>query len=449
MAKTKRQEEIDKLTEQMNESVKSYQIDPADEMDLLDSLSRFKDYSVRNTLIARAQYQGALGVASYKDFQKLGYQVEHGEKAIYILAPNIQKVFQDEKGKEKLVKYANKKEKEAIRVKKIQTRSKVLNFRRVPVFDITQTDCPPEDYPKLYPNKPENFDFSGTEKELNTFEKALYQYAEDKNVRIESGKTGSVAKGYYVPATNEILLKDTLQQEAKIKVLLHELAHAEMHNHKKMQTKSLELKATDVIEYQAEMTAYVVSNYIGIDSEEYSQSYLASWTKKDVENDDYIQSLTEVKDLSFSMVDDLVEKYNDLKNKLAINPEEKIAKKLNFLSDSNGHNYYQELQKEVFTCRSISEVKKGKSFTDYSIELEDQQKNNFQYKIRTEKNKKEIRNEWTKEKTGKQWLNEDLKTEILKRKPSLSIDNDVPEKTKHAQDIQSYIQEKSSPELKM
>ncbi|MDN6731350.1 MAG: ImmA/IrrE family metallo-endopeptidase, partial [Atopostipes suicloacalis] len=341
MAKTKRQEEIDKLTEQMNESVKSYQIDPADEMDLLDSLSRFKDYSVRNTLIARAQYQGALGVASYKDFQKLGYQVEHGEKAIYILAPNIQKVFQDEKGKEKLVKYANKKEKEAIRVKKIQTRSKVLNFRRVPVFDITQTDCPPEDYPKLYPNKPENFDFSGTEKELNTFEKALYQYAEDKNVRIESGKTGSVAKGYYVPATNEILLKDTLQQEAKIKVLLHELAHAEMHNHKKMQTKSLELKATDVIEYQAEMTAYVVSNYIGIDSEEYSQSYLASWTKKDVENDDYIQSLTEVKDLSFSMVDDLVEKYNDLKNKLAINPEEKIAKKLNFLSDSNGHNYYQ------------------------------------------------------------------------------------------------------------
>lgn len=27
----------------------------------------------------------------------------------------------------------------------------------VPFFDITQTDCPPEGYPKLYPNKPENF----------------------------------------------------------------------------------------------------------------------------------------------------------------------------------------------------------------------------------------------------------------------------------------------------
>ena len=163
MAKTNRQEEIDKLTEQMNESIKNYQTDPADEMELLDSLSRFKDYSVRNTMIARAQYQGALGVASYKDFQKLGYQVQHGEKAIYILAPNIQKVFRDEKGKEKLVKYANQKEKQAIQAKQIQTRTKVLNYRRVPVFDITQTNCPPEDYPKLYPNRPVNFDFDGTD----------------------------------------------------------------------------------------------------------------------------------------------------------------------------------------------------------------------------------------------------------------------------------------------
>ena len=57
----------------MNESVKQYQRNPADEIELLDSLSRFKDYSINNTLLAKSQYQGALGVASYKDFQKLGY----------------------------------------------------------------------------------------------------------------------------------------------------------------------------------------------------------------------------------------------------------------------------------------------------------------------------------------------------------------------------------------
>lgn len=449
MAKTNRQEEIDKLTEQMNESIKNYQTDPADEMELLDSLSRFKDYSVRNTMIARAQYQGALGVASYKDFQKLGYQVQHGEKAIYILAPNIQKVFRDEKGKEKLVKYANQKEKQAIQAKQIQTRTKVLNYRRVPVFDITQTNCPPEDYPKLYPNRPVNFDFDGTDEELNTFEKALYEYAEDINVKVDSGKTGSVAKGYYVPATNEILLKDSLEQEAKIKVLLHELAHAEMHNHKKMQTKNPELQATNVIEYQAEMTAYVVSNYIGIDSEEYSKSYLANWTRKEVDNDIYIQSLNEVKDVSFGMVDNIIGKYQHLNQEQSVHQDEEIAEKLNFLTDSKGHNHYPKLKEAVLKCKTIVKVNSGKSFVDYSVELEDPAENNFQYRIRTEKTKTEIKQKWTKNLTGENWLNQDIKTEVLRRKPQLNVDNPIESKPENAQPFKDFVQEQSAPQPKL
>ena len=55
-----RKKELKKLTDQMNESVKQYQTNPADEMALLDSLSRFKDYSINNTLLARSQYQGCM-----------------------------------------------------------------------------------------------------------------------------------------------------------------------------------------------------------------------------------------------------------------------------------------------------------------------------------------------------------------------------------------------------
>lgn len=433
----------------MNESVKQYQTNPADEMALLDSLSRFKDYSINNTLLARSQYQGALGVASYKDFQKIGYQIQKGEKAIYIFAPQFQKAFIDENNVKKPVKYAKKAEKQAIKNGQLKLSSDIVGYRRVPVFDITQTNCPAEDYPKLYPNRPENFDFKGTAEDLQAFSQALHQYAKEKNIEVSFGKTDSAAKGFYVPATNEIVLKDTLTPEAKVKVLLHELAHAEMHNHQQMASKSDDLKILNVIEYQAEMTAYVVSHYIGIDSADYSQKYLASWTKKEVDNDIYIQSLGEVREVSLSLVDHIVGKYNEIKQDLNLTEDESIAKKLNFLSDIKQMNHYPELKNNSFNCLSIEHLNSGKYFTDYSIELEDQESNNFQYKIRTEKNKKEIRNEWTKEKTGKQWLNEDLKTEILKRKPSLSIENTVPEKTNKAQDIQSYTQEKSSPELKM
>lgn len=419
----------------MNESVKQYQTNPVDEMELLKSLARFKDYSINNMLLAKSQYQGALGVASYKDFQKIGYQVQKGEKAIYIFAPQFQKTFLDENNVRKPIKYATKVEKQVIKNGQLKISSQVVGYRRVPVFDITQTNCPAEDYPELYPNRPESFDFKGTTKDLKAFEQALYQYAKEKNVKVSMGKTDSAAKGFYVPSTNEIVLKDTLTPEAKIKVLLHELAHAEMHNHQQMASKSDDLKILNVIEYQAEMTAYVVSHYIGIDSADYSQKYLASWTKKEVENDIYIQSLEEVREVSLSLVDHLVGKYNEIKEDLNLTEDESIAKKLNFLTDSEQTNHYPKLKNNLFKCLSIEHLDSGKYFTDYSIELEDQESNNFQYKIRTKKNKKEIRNEWTKEKIGKQWLNEDLKTEILKRKPSISIENAVPEKKNQAQDI--------------
>ena len=270
----------------------------------------------------------------------------------------------------------------------MKTSSDIVGYRRVPVFDITQTNCPAEDYPKLYPNRPENFDFKGTAEDLQAFSQALHQYAKEKNIEVSLGKTDSAAKGFYVPETNEIVLKDTLTPEAKVKVLLHELAHAEMHNHQQMASKSDDLKILNVIEYQAEMTAYVVSHYIGIDSADYSQKYLASWTKKEVDNDIYIQSLGEVREVSLLLVDHIVGRYNEIKQDLNLTEDESIAKKLNFLSDTKQMNHYPELKNNSFNCLSIEHLNSGKYFTDYSIELEDQESNNFQYKIRTEKNKK-------------------------------------------------------------
>uniref|UniRef100_UPI003450DFA3 DUF6782 family putative metallopeptidase n=1 Tax=Carnobacterium sp. TaxID=48221 RepID=UPI003450DFA3 len=143
-------------------------------------------------------------IASYKDFQKLGYQLQKGEKSLSILAPSMQKLFKDEKGISKLLNYAG-----------------------------------------------------------------------EQGLHIKVGKTDSAAKGYYVPSTNEIVLRDTLNAKEKAKVLLHEMAHAEMHHSSKITTKSKDMRTIDVLEYQAEITAFIVSNTFGLDSENYSKSYLA------------------------------------------------------------------------------------------------------------------------------------------------------------------------------
>lgn len=463
-SKLDREEKIKQLTDSMNEAVRNYQTDPKDEMALLESLSRFKSYSAKNTLLAKAQYKGAYGIASYKDFQKLGYQVQKGEKSLSIFAPKIEHLFKDEEDKLKPMKFATKQQKEKLKTGLLKKVEKRNSYVTVPVFDITQTDCPPDDYPKLYPNKPENFKFKGTEEDFDNFNKALNQYAKEQGLHVTIGKTDSAAKGYYVPSTNDIVLKDTLDSREKVKVLLHEMAHAEMHNSPKLATKSKDMRTANVLEYQAEMTAYIVSNNFGLDSEDYSKSYLASWTKRDVDQSVYMKSLQEVKDVSLSMINKVVEKYNEMKlNKVAaqdenneelnqyksLEVEDRIAIKLNFLSDKAGKNYFKELKNEVLKCTGIEKVKGSKLFSDYNITLEDKDSNNFHYHIRSEKNKKEINKEWTKELTGKEWLNQDIKTEVLKRKPTLTISNPIPEDTSKLKPIKEYTKQQKMPEMKL
>src|SRR5699024_12011053 len=108
----KQRERVEQLTEQMNEAIENYKTNPQDELDLLNSIKKFKQYSVRNNMLIKSQYQGVLAVALYKDFQKLGYKVQRREKARYILVTRLQEVLIDEEKIEKYVSKECKKEKD-------------------------------------------------------------------------------------------------------------------------------------------------------------------------------------------------------------------------------------------------------------------------------------------------------------------------------------------------
>lgn len=427
MAWKDKQNAVEELTRKMNENIKKFKKDPKQELELLKYISQFNNYSIKNISLIQSQRNGAFGVASYKQFKEKGYQVQRGEKAIKILAPKFQDMFRyEEEGKIKTkpVSQATKEQKQEIKEGKYKViKGKITNFIAVPVFDITQTDCPPEDYPVLYPNKPENFNFKGTENELKIFHHAVSDYAKSQKVKLNYDVVEGTAKGFYAPSLNAIVVDKHLNEKEQTKVLLHELAHAEMHNSKIMKDKAPELKAVNVLEYQAEMTAYIVSSKFELDTEDYSSHYLASWTKREVDDDVYLKSLEEVKEVSSKMIDKIVEKYSELEQKLkpesTLNSDESIAKSIHFLSDQNDNSHFEKLKNEKLKV------------TDIAIEVKDNYQNNYinltdgnqEYKtnIPTVGLSKDDLKEWQKGLTGQEFLEQNLNYKALKQNPDLNL----------------------------
>lgn len=323
MAYNDKKKQIEELTDQLNRSIANYKKSPQDHVKLLNYMTQFKNYSIRNTMLIAAQYQGAYGVKSYKEFQKDGYQVRKGQKSIKIMAPKIEKFYKTDKGTFLPVRYAKAEVKQKVKAGTVPTQDRISGFLTVPVFDITQTNAPEEDYPKLYPNKPENYTFEGSKEQLESLEETLNEYARSKGIRVVTQEINSSAKGFYVPATNQIVLSERLSDTNRVKTFLHELGHAEMHNPSATSKKDPALDIPEVREYQAEMTAYVIGKQLGLDTEESSAGYIKSWTDRNedfknaingLENNQFIKSIEEVKDVSIKMIDQIVERYNQVKN---------------------------------------------------------------------------------------------------------------------------------------
>lgn len=418
MAWNDKKNAVEELTRKMNENIKKFKKEPKQELELLKYISQFNNYSIKNISLIQSQRSGAFGVASYKQFKEKGYQVQCGEKAIKILAPKFQDMFRyEEEGKIKTkpVSQATKKQKQEIKDGKYKViKGKITNFIAVPVFDITQTDCPPEDYPVLYPNKPENFNFKGTEDELKRFHQAVSDYAKLQNVKVNYDVVDGTAKGFYAPALNAIVVDKYLNEKEQTKVLLHELAHAEMHNSKIMKDKAPELKAVNILEYQAEMTAYIVSSKFELDTEDYSTHYLASWTKREVDDDVYLKSLEEVKEVSSKMIDKIVENYNELEQTLSI---KSLANKSAIVPENDN---FAEIYKQNLKANSIS-VEDKEHYQKVFVEVKDENKKSHILNIVTEDITKEKLDKYTEGMTGKEWLQEDLKTSIIEDDENKSL----------------------------
>ena len=88
------------------------------------------------------------------------------------------------------------------------------------------------------------------------------------------------ARGYFRPSEKRIAVQEGMSESQTIKTMLHETAHAMLHDREVNSSNGQNVPAKDkrTKEVEAESIAYTVCKHFGIDTSEYSFGYIAGWS---------------------------------------------------------------------------------------------------------------------------------------------------------------------------
>jgi antirestriction protein ArdC len=199
----------------------------------LKFMTKFHKYSYNNCIMIQIQKPDATQVAGYRAWQALGRQVMKGEKAIKILAPTIKKNEDDE--------------------------PIVHGFMIASVFDVSQTIG--DELPSIANELKGDIEADLLDKLIGI-----------SPVPVEFDEI-SDAWGYYDSFNNIIRVNTQAEPKQRLKTLIHEIAHAELHS-KGGEEVDCDRETQEV---QAESVSFIVCDYLGIDTSEYSFEYIGSW----------------------------------------------------------------------------------------------------------------------------------------------------------------------------
>ncbi|MED2710347.1 LPD25 domain-containing protein [Bacillus toyonensis] len=365
-----KKEAVQTLTKKMEKSVEGYFRTPEDLKEYLTFMAKFYHYSPSNISLIQSQFQGASAVGSFSFWKEKGFPVKKGEKGIKILVPNrtVAK-FKDKEGTWKTVTKANEEEKKQIESKSVEVMPGRLYFAVGHVFDLSQTNAKGEDLPRIFPNRW----LEGSVTDYQSLYKGMEAIAEKNGVKIiEPKQELGVAKGVSYTLTKEVALNPRNSELQNVKTLLHELAHAKLHTAETHMNYTAPEK-----EFQAEMTAYAVSSYFGIDTSEYSLGYLASWTQGK-EMKDKTKLLKEVHETSIEFIETIEntlekekEQINEKEVESMANQNEKQDEKnillVEFMSLSNTTQELvsvAELREQADRNREFEPVEGGEKLSD-------------------------------------------------------------------------------------
>ena len=309
--------EMDVYNKKIMTLSENFKSDPEDMADYFAFSSKFYQYSPRNQQLIYDQNQYASFVGSFLFYKEKGYHVEKGQKSMKVFVPvPCSYFYRNGENTSTRLADATPDERAKIANGEIEVK-KIMSFKLGSVFDISQTDCPVEDYPKIIK--------FGEKSHLHAeiYEK-LKGYCEQQGFSVAETSLRSLElHGQYTPSTKSIELNNKLQDTQKLGTFLHEMSHGLLdHDHKAGET-SID---TYLKEFEADGLAIMFMSHFGFEITEGTRSHLSTQYKAfnserdklpDDEKDRYSldNSLKTVNDLYKDHIDAMeehLEKLNDI-----------------------------------------------------------------------------------------------------------------------------------------
>lgn len=260
--KTPLKEKLESITGKLSEGVRNL-FDSEAFKAYLKTNASFYQYSTNNLILIYSQRPDATLVASYTRWRSLGRNVKKGEQGIQILCPSPYKkqmeVMKRDSYGQPVLGRNGKPETELVE-------KQVQGYKIGYIFDISQTEGKPLAELPIR-------DLTGNVEQYERFRDALIQIAP---VPVSFEPIDNDARGYFSIAEQKIVVAEGMSQEQTLKTLVHELAHSIIDNQSGQVPFSGNLNTREV---RAESIAYCVLYYYGIDSSDYSFSYIGSWSR--------------------------------------------------------------------------------------------------------------------------------------------------------------------------
>lgn len=260
----------------------------------LKTMSKFHNYSINNSLLIAIQNPSSTHVAGFNTWKNIFKRtVNKGEKGLQILAPAPYKIKLE---KQKINPETQKPmtDKSGNPITEMIEVTKPC-FKVVHVFDVSQTSG--ERLPALA---------NELKAHVENFEKFYISLKKVSPFPINEKVITSGANGYCDPVNKEIAIRTSMSEAQTIKTCIHEIAHSILHaNYEEMD------KDSHTREVEAESVAFVVSNYFGIETSDYSFGYIAGWSS-DKELKELKSSLDTIQKTANKLITDIEAAYKEL-----------------------------------------------------------------------------------------------------------------------------------------
>lgn len=256
--------------EKVYDILKHYHENPEEIVEFFQFSSRFYSYSFNNNLLIYRQNPEASFVQSFNAWKEMGYSVKRGQHGLDIWVPvNITYI----KDNDRWIKLRETDEeiKQAYKSGHLESR-KILTFKLGKTYDISQTTCPLEHYPKFLKMG------IASEKYADMID-CLVEYDKNHlNTDVIFDDLNSIyLKGYNVVGANRIYINNMFGDTEKLSTLIHETGHQILHQENQNN------KNLSQIEFEADAFSILTHTYLGLNIEDSRKKHMTDNYKKMME----------------------------------------------------------------------------------------------------------------------------------------------------------------------